>query len=72
MTKTSGSGDRDPDIAIFQNGDHVTMFESSLVNTKRGSRALSSGVYILEIYDYNNVDDVGTTGNACFSISISN
>lgn len=48
------------------------MFESSLVNTKRGSRALSSGVYILEIYDYNNVDDVGTTGNACFSISISN
>ncbi len=68
--KTSGAGDRDPDIVIYRDGEFVTVLERATVDSEVDTVDLEAGDYILEFYDYNNVGDVGATGAACFDISV--
>lgn len=69
-SKTSGSGVRDPDIVLYRNGDFEDVFESAEGNTETGDATLDAGEYVLEFYDFNNVDDIGTTGVACFDVTV--
>lgn len=69
-SKTSGSGSRDPDIVIFKDGLYADVFESSTSDSETGVSSLDAGEYILELYDYNNVGNQGTTGVACFDVSV--
>lgn len=69
--RSSGSGNRDPDILVFQNEDLITGLDSNQVNTETGDVNLSAGDYILEVYDYNHVTQENS-GLACFSVSVTN
>lgn len=70
MQKISGGGTRDPDIVIFQNGNTTARLESGEADNESDSISLSAGSYIFEAYDFNNLDDSGATGPACFTVSI--
>jgi len=68
--KTSGLGQRDPDILIFQNNTLVDDFQSSGIDVESGDVNLNAGNYIIEFYDYNNVDRELPGGRSCFDVRI--
>lgn len=71
--KTSGpSGlDTDPDILLHYGGNQITAFESGTIDLERGSQRLRAGTYILEFFDFNNIESDTRGGNSCFNLSIS-
>ncbi len=68
--KTSGSGARDPDLIVWQNENYIADLQSAAVDLETGDVALTSGNYVIEFYDYNNVDGGLPGGRSCFDVSI--
>lgn len=72
VTKTSGAGDRDPDFIVSRGDESFRqVFESSVVDSETGvTSSLSAGEYIIEVYDYLNVDGDTGGGESCFNVTI--
>lgn len=74
--KTLGTGDRDPDFIVSRTGGSSTtvpfrqVFDSGVVDTETGEVSLSSGEYIVEVYDFLNADDETGGGSSCFDLTI--
>ncbi len=71
LNTTLGTGDKDPDANILQQGRTIELLNSSLANTEAKTVSLDPGEYILEVFDHLNVDDIvsGDGGGACFDVS---
>jgi len=68
LASTQGTGDSNPNAVLWHRGKVVKVFNSGVVNQEIGSVSLSGGTYVLEVYDYDNVD--GSGGVACFDVSL--
>ncbi len=65
------AGDSDPDMIVSRQGDDVGVLEGPEVGVETGTLGLSAGEYIVEVYDYNNVDeDDATGGKSCFAVAV--
>lgn len=66
------SDDSDPDFAIFLNGNTLTTEEEAVPNIESAQATLQNNEYILEVYEYSNIDsDVDIGGTACFNVTVS-
>lgn len=64
----------DPDFVVYSRGDRRTLGlegRSSENNTETWTGILLSGEFVIELYDFNNIDNqAGTGGLTCFDISV--
>lgn len=74
---SNGASKTDPDMILHRQGADVARFEtdpssSGSYGSEIGSANLTAGVeYVLEVYDYHNVDqDNSTGGTSCFDVTI--
>lgn len=74
VTRTSGnlsSSQADPDFALYLNGNFIGRAESSDSGEENATATLSVDEYILEVYEYSNVDNSNSTGGSvCFDVSV--
>lgn len=68
---TLGTGAKDPDIEVFRRGSRIAVLDSGVADSESGSVNFTSGEYILEVYDFLNIDGETGGGSACFDVSIS-
>jgi len=69
--KTSGEGNRDPELRLFLNAELIGAYKTSAINEEQSPPlSLSPGRYILELYDYNNIAPTLPGGPSCFNVSI--
>lgn len=71
VTATSGGASADPDIIVWRRGSIVALGEVTGV-TEILQVPVQAGTYVIEIYDYNHIDqDTGTGGaSTCMNVSI--
>lgn len=70
VTRASGLASTDPDILLYKEGSAILIGESANSNTEVLSENLTSGSYVLEVYEFSNIDqESGTGGDACFDIT---
>lgn len=63
----------DPDFWLFKDGSYITGSESETVGEEILTTNLGiTGIYQMEIYDWNNRDGTENAGNYCFDVQISN
>lgn len=69
---SNGASNTDPDMILHQQGAVVHRFETQTTGSEVGSVALTAGVeYVLEVYDYHNIDENSSTGGtSCFDVTI--
>ncbi len=67
---TLGTGEKDPDIDIWQQGNLVERLESGVVDSESACVALGPGDYVVEVFDFGNVDGIDGGGSACFDVAI--
>ncbi|NOY71336.1 MAG: hypothetical protein GXP14_03005 [Gammaproteobacteria bacterium] len=65
----SNSSNSDPDLILHDNSGIVSKSEGT-GNSETFSSTLSVGDYVLEIYEYSNLDPNSPRGTTCFNISI--
>ncbi|GMG87031.1 hypothetical protein [Biformimicrobium ophioploci] len=66
----SAGGNSDPDIIVYRRGRPVARANGSASGVERLSTTLSAGEYVVELHDYNNLDNEGSTGGeTCFDLS---
>ena len=70
MTKTSGPAGRDPDFVVYKNGDRVQVSQGAGDTSETLTATLSAGDHVIDAYDYPNVGDQGTSGDSCYSFTI--
>ena len=71
MTRTSGATNRDPDFILYSQAMVTGRAETNNANTETLSLTLSAGDYIIDAYDFNNVNDTGATpGDACYNFTV--
>ncbi len=69
---TLGTGAKDPDIEVFRRGSRFKVLDSGVSDSESGSVNFTDiGEYILEVYDFLNIDGETGGGSACFDVSIS-
>jgi|GEM_PF-297012 len=76
INKVSGEGARDPDMTIWKQGQTIEdwISESPDEDHETWNGQLSSGNYVLEVYDYNITNEKavpGTLEPACFELTVS-
>ncbi len=67
----TGTGDKDPDAVLYKNGNQRSRLESEFVNSEERVLSLSAGEYVLEVYDFNNIDADAVGGAVCFDVTVS-
>lgn len=74
---TKSGATSDPDMLVYDHGSVVARFEHDPSNDAKyqgyesGTVTLGPGTYVLEVYDYLNVDqDSSTGGTSCFKVTI--
>ncbi|MFT6189670.1 MAG: hypothetical protein ACJAZJ_000294 [Candidatus Endobugula sp.] len=72
-TRVSGLASSDPDIRVYLNGSLVFFGSSAVVNSEAVVASnLNVDDYIIEVYEFTNIDSVdGTGGLACFNVTVS-
>ncbi len=65
----SNSSNSDPDLILHDNSGIVSRSEGT-GNSETFSPTLSIGDYVLEIYEYSNLDPNSPRGTTCFNVSI--
>ncbi len=71
ILKTEGV-ERDPDFNIWQNGVLIEEISTSTKNQEVYQRTLKAGTYVIEAYDFYNINGVSDKrGDACFEFTIS-
>ncbi len=68
----TGTAVSDPDLVLYSAGAERTRAESSANATETLTQAgLAAGTYILEVYEFSNVDpSVTARGNTCFNVQL--
>lgn len=69
MTRTSGPENADPDFTIFLQGQPVVNAVSGVVDVESASGTLQPGTYVIDAYDFRNID-AGAGVDACFDFTI--
>lgn len=71
-TRTSGLSSTDPDLLLYRNGSLIQRAESTANNTETLSTNLSADNYLLEVYEFSNIDldNAASGGLACFDVSV--
>ncbi|MFT5083011.1 MAG: hypothetical protein ACI9Y1_001048 [Lentisphaeria bacterium] len=70
LTKTLGTGARDPDARLWLRGTVIAQLVADGKNNESLSVNLSEeGVYVLEVYDFLNADFLEGGGSSCFDVS---
>ncbi len=67
---TLGTGGKDPDIDIWQQGNLAGRLDSGVVDSEEACVALGPGDYVVEVFDFGNIDGVDGGGSACFDVTI--
>ncbi len=67
---TLGTGDKDPDIDVWQQGNLAERLESGVVNSEEACVVLGPGDYVVEVFDFGNVDGSDGGGSACFDVTV--
>ncbi len=67
---TLGTGEKDPDIDIWQQGNLVERLESGAADSESACVALGPGDYVIEVFDFGNVDGMDGGGSACFDVTV--
>jgi hypothetical protein len=63
--------DSDPDVYAYLNGSNVFTGEGDVAGKESGTVTLNADEYILEVYEFNNIDDdAGTGDSVCFDVSV--
>ena len=70
MTRISGTSDRDPDFILRSAGRIVHRAQSANEDSESSTVELDRGTYILEAYDYKNLDRSNNNGDSCYEFSI--
>jgi len=60
--------DSDPEIVLHQRGE-IFRSESDAPNLETFDRVMTPGEYVLEVYEFGNVE-LGTLGRTCFDVEI--
>ena len=69
VTKQSGDDGRDPDFNIWQGGELIHSAATAAENEEVFTGTLQAGDYILEAYDFNNINATGRNrGDGCFEL----
>lgn len=72
VSRTSGLTSSDPDIIVHLNGVRRASGTSLTNNSETITVTLSATEYILEVYEFSNVDNAsGTGGDVCFDVTVS-
>lgn len=66
----SDSTPRDPDLVIWNKGEVVSRSDSDDINQEIWNGQLAAGSYVLEVYDWNIVQN-DQSASACFELSVS-
>lgn len=68
----TGTAISDPDLVLYSAGAERTRAESAANGTETLTQAgLAAGTYILEVYEFSNVDPSATArGNTCFNVQL--
>ncbi|MFL0800817.1 MAG: carboxypeptidase-like regulatory domain-containing protein [Agarilytica sp.] len=67
---TLGTGDKDPDIDILQQGNVAERLDSGVIDSEQACVTLGPGDYVVEVFDFGNVDGFAGGGSACFDVTI--
>ncbi len=68
---TSESASTDPDVLVWLKGRFIGSLEAPTNNAENGSVSLQAGDYLLELYDFYNIDeDELTGGKSCFYVQV--
>ncbi len=72
---SADSASTDPDLLVWLKGGIVGALESPVNNAENGSVTLQPGNYLLELYDYYNIDEdpdggTPTGGKSCFYVQV--
>ena len=60
-----------PEFILYQKGNPIYYVANSAFDTALASMNLSRGIYILEVYDFNNHDEQNTDSNmTCFNVRV--
>ena len=71
-TKSSGDENRDPDFNIWQGNRLIDKSTSSKKGEETFQGQLSAGDYVIEIYDFFNINGTGSKrGDGCFHFTVS-
>jgi hypothetical protein len=73
VTETGGATQSDPDFRLFRAGNYIAKADTD--NTSGETLTINltdTGIYQMEIYDWNNIGDNGTPGDYCFNLQITN
>lgn len=71
LLKTSGDENRDPDLKIWQGNQLLHSSASSAKGQEVIQRRLSAGEYVIEAFDFFNINGVGSKrGDGCYSFHV--
>jgi hypothetical protein len=67
----NGPSGSDPDIVVYALGVERGRAEGEVSGTETLSLALAAGSYVVEVYEYSNVDQAGSPrGDTCFDVQL--
>jgi len=70
-SKSSGDENRDPDINIWQGNRLIDKSTSSRIGEETFQGQLSAGDYVIEIYDFFNINGTGSKrGDGCYTFTV--
>ena len=71
VSKSSGDEDRDPDFNIWQGNRLIDNSASSIRDEETFQGQLPSGEYVIEVYDFLNINGVGSRrGDGCYNFRV--
>ncbi len=70
MTTSSGPANRDPDFVVFQGNNFIANANSTTADSETLTRNLQAGDYWISASDFQNIDDGGSAGDACFNFTV--
>ena len=72
VTRTTGLVSSDPDLVVYENGVQRASGTSATSNNEAVMVTLSATEYILEVYEFSNIDNSSSTGGSvCFDVTVS-
>lgn len=68
MTATTAPPDTDPDFYIYRRGGLVARAQGPDANSEVFSRTFDPGTYLIDAYDFDNIDRGGDSRDSCFTL----
>ncbi len=70
VSRVSGLASSDPDIRLYLDSAFLTVSQLTTVNSETFTRNFLADQYVLEVYEFSNVDGNTGGGDVCFNVTV--